>query len=164
MDKDGGTDIINCYNIGKVISTGEKSTDSYAGGIVGGEYAATINIINCYNLGDIKAKKQGGGIFAGGIAGTITIKNCYNTGNVKGITSLTIGSGVIEKCYYLDGVGTSLNGIALTEKKLANMDKVENDKYIIDLLNDYVITYNEENDKKLRHWKNDTTMVYPMFE
>lgn len=164
MAEIGATYIINCYNTGKIISTGENSTDSYAGGIVGGEYAATINIINCYNLGDIKAKKQGGGILAGGIAGTTTISNCYNMGNVNGATSLTIGSGTIEKCYYLDGVGTTLNGVALTKNQLLNKDIVENDKYIIDLLNSYVTTYNENNDKKLSIWKSDTNTGYPTFE
>ena len=52
MAEIGASYIVNCHNIGKIISTGENSTDSYAGGIVGGEYTATINIINCYNFNE----------------------------------------------------------------------------------------------------------------
>ena len=79
--------IKNCFNAGTIISSGSTSTDSYAGGIVGGEYAATISIENCYNIGDISAKKVAGGIIGGGTVGSVNIKNSYNNGNIKNATT-----------------------------------------------------------------------------
>ncbi len=84
----GGADYIkNCFNAGTIISSGSTSTDSYAGGIVGGEYASVISIENCYNIGDISAKKVAGGIIGGGTAGSVNIKNSYNNGNIKNATT-----------------------------------------------------------------------------
>ena len=153
--KTGEVDIINCYNIGKIVSTGINSTDSYAGGIIGGEYASKINITNCYNLGEIKAKKTAAGIAPGGTAGTITITNCYNAGFIDAIKSLTLGYGTIEKSYYLDGVGNDYGGKAITQGQLQNKEKFENDQYIIELLNSYVDEYNKNNDFELLNWKKD---------
>ena len=91
----GGAYIKNCSNYGIITSSGNTSNDSYAGGIVGGEYAATISIENCYNIGNISAKKVAAGIIGGGTAGSVNIKNAYNMGNIDNATTKKVMVGNI---------------------------------------------------------------------
>lgn len=97
--------IINCYNIGNVITN-----SSLCGGIT----ATTDNIIeNCYNTGDVTTNDN---TPVGGIAGSSNqIINCYNTGNVTG-KSVTAGisgsnNNQIINCYNIGKIiGQSLTG------------------------------------------------------
>lgn len=117
--------IKNCSNAGTITSSGNTSSDSYAGGIVGGEYASTISIENCYNIGEISAKKVAAGIIGGGTAGSVTIKNTYNNGNIKNATTkkVMVGniSSTITNGYYnsslIDSTITIDNGLIDISKK-----------------------------------------------
>ena len=116
----GGYYIINCSNSGRITSSGNTSDDSYAGGIVGGEYAQNIYIENSYNIGEISAKKIAGGIIGGGVAGSVSIKNTYNDGNIKNATTkkVMVGNNIsstITNGYYnsslIDSNITADNGL-----------------------------------------------------
>ena len=70
--------IKNCSNAGTITSSGNTSSDSYAGGIVGGEYASTIYIENCYNSKNITFSTLGGAIANYIVSGeTLDLKNNY---------------------------------------------------------------------------------------
>lgn len=113
----GGADgtITNCYNTGEVGSY--YSND--AGGIVG---RGGGKITNCYNVGNIKSSQTS---YVGGIAGYIyyvaKITSCYNVGKVESNYSggiVGIADGTIANCYYLQGVGDSKKGIALSTEAM----------------------------------------------
>jgi hypothetical protein len=120
------TSIINCYNVGDVVSLiGENSSSkSYSGGIAGyivSEARANSSIANCYNVGNVKSKINSynySNSYSGGIAGSIvsnsnsssSIANCYNVGNVKSEAPASLSysySGGIAG--YLDGPKNSVS-------------------------------------------------------
>ena len=129
--------IKNCFNAGTIISSGSTSTDSYAGGIVGGEYASVISIENCYNIGDISAKKVAGGIIGGGTAGSVNIKNSYNNGNIKNATTKKAMVGNIEFTITNGYYNSSLTDSTITiDNGLIDIADKSSEEFI-NLLNSY---------------------------
>ncbi len=159
----GGYYIKNCSNAGTITSSGNTSNDSYAGGIVGGEYALTIYIENCYNIGDISAKKVAAGIIGGGTAGSVIIKNTYNMGNIKNATTKKVMVGNISSSitngYYnsslIDSTITIDNGlIDISDKSVEEF---------INLLNSYRNDDEEAYPIDWKKWKLGEN-GYPIFE
>ena len=77
--------IVNCYNMGDVISEREYSGDSYAYGAGILPFSSYNNeIINCGNYGTIEVTGGKTGSCAGGLAGSYPgkIKNSFNSGSV----------------------------------------------------------------------------------
>ncbi len=159
----GGDYIKNCSNAGTITSSGNTSNDSYAGGIVGGEYAFTIYIENCYNIGDISAKKVAAGIIGGGTAGSVIIKNTYNMENIKNATTKKVMVGNISSSitngYYnsslIDSTITIDNGlIDISDKSVEEF---------INLLNSYRNDDEEAYPIDWKKWKLGEN-GYPIFE
>lgn len=175
--------IINCCNKGN--ATGFWG--EYVAGIVG--YCKGNNYIyNCYNLGNMNFRTDNSKAGVAGIVGNVSsgvtnIINCYNTGYIYltnyGYNDLSQKKGVIvgrcedgaevviKNCYHLDEETASIFGTKITEDQMKNKEKIE-DKYIIDILNEYVNEYNTENSneknfKELKHWKVGEK-GYPVFE
>ena len=80
--------LIDCYNAGTVIGTGE-----YVGGIAGSVYN---DVTGCYNAGVVQGQSYVGGI-AGGL-NYMNMTDCYNIGTVTA-TSGSVG-GVLGWNYY----------------------------------------------------------------
>ncbi len=106
--------IQNCSMSGSVTSTG-KSTQGYAGGIVGAFNAAGAVIKGCHNAADIS------GAYGGGIVGYNTksadISYCYNTGDITGTTrgggiAGQSSSGSISYCYTASKTTTNVYGFS----------------------------------------------------
>ena len=145
--------IKNCFNAGTITSSGNTSTDSYAGGIVGGEYASIISIENCYNIGAISAKKVAAGIIGGGTAGSVNIKNTYNNGNIKNATTkkVMVGniSSTITNGYYNSSLMDSTIKIDNDLIDISNKSVEE----FINLLNSYINDDEEEYPTDWKKWK-----------
>ena len=143
----GGYYIKNCSNAGRITSSGDTSNDSYAGGIVGGEYAKNIYIENCYNIGDISAKNVATGIIGGGTAGSVTIKNTYNNGNIKNATTKKVMVGNISSTIINGYYNSSLIDSTITiDNGLIDISKKSVEEFV-NLLNSY---------------KNDGEQTYPI--
>ncbi len=94
----------NCYNSGKVISTGD-----YAGGIAGflGGGNCELTITNSYNAGEVASDK--GIDFYGALYGYVN--------NANGVTVKLIN------CYYLTGVYAEVqDAVAVTEEELKSVN------------------------------------------
>lgn len=106
-----GTSIIQCYSLADVKA--EAGDGSYAGGITGRNYDATIN--NCYAIGNIESDSYAGGITAMNYMSytTSTVSYCYAAGKVTaksysgGIVGLNYPKAIISHCLALniDGLG-----------------------------------------------------------
>lgn len=153
----------NCYNVGTI--SGKWQTG--VGGIVGEANNGTI-IYNSYNLGNITLTNGNSYAAAGGIVGyirrgNITIENCYNIGNISssrykgGIVGGFSGDNLeINNCYFLNdisnGVGNLDGGTSVTLEQIKSKELI-NDKYIIDIFNDFVEEYNgKECLFNLKYW------------
>lgn len=176
---------INCYNAGKI--SGKWQTG--VAGIVGTCSGENNYIYNCYNLGDIELINGNSYAAAGGIIGYVTaethIENCYNIGKVTSSrfagaiaggynADNTVVEISLNKCYYLDnmskeiGCKTSNDATVVTLKQIQNKEEIESE-YIINLLNNFVETYNTENEGienfiKLKTWEIDDNTGYPTFK
>lgn len=165
---------VNCYNIGKISGKWQDC----AGGIVG-RCSGNTEIYNSYNLADVEMVNGNSYACAGGIigriaGGTVKIVNSYNVGNItsschKGSLVALYASELVsvENCYYLEGTATSTVGTVVTIEQIQNKEMIE-DKYIIDMLNNYVENYNSENENaadfvELKYWKIGEN-GYPAFE
>ena len=154
----------NCCNIGTI--SGKFQTG--VGGIVGEANNGTI-IYNSYNLGNMSLTNGNSYAAAGGIVGfirtgDITIENCYNIGNISssrykgGIIGAFSGNNLeIKNCYFLNnisnGVGNLDGGSSVTLEQIKSKELI-NDKYIIDIFNDYVEEYNgKEILFELKYWE-----------
>lgn len=173
---------VNSYNSGKI-----KAIKSYAGGIDG--YMTNDSpIINCYNSGTVEADEDVGGIL--GRAEYISsdkgrLINCYNVGELKGnkrvggivgVKGGTYGTHYVEKCYWLEKEGLECcsnvhERLVITDSQaLSNSDMTGT--VLLDLLNNYVETYNAGEDKTysssndLLKWKivENDEYKYPVFE
>ena len=133
-DINGITTIANCYNLGELTSTGISSMVS---GIIGRAYrAGTRNIINTCSLGSISLSGTGQNF-------------CYAYGGA------TVN---LESCYYLDSI--------VNDKVLANENSIafaKGDTSIVDQLNKYVNTHQNDYAVKLYTWKLDSNGL-PTFE
>jgi hypothetical protein len=69
-------DVINSYATGSVASTGNSSTGSYIGGIVGGG-ANTLRVINSYFAGTVSTPHSNRGGITGNVSGA-TVANSYH--------------------------------------------------------------------------------------
>ena len=159
------TDIVNCYNEGKVIGEIGDFLYSNAGGVgvagilgyTRGDYA-NVNIYNSYNSGNISSNKSSYGIMGGIWAeGTCNIENCVNIGEAQIGICRTADNISANNIYYLDSVsntGGITNAIAVSENELCS-------EQFIKTLNDYI---NEETYKS--NWKYWTLGEdgYPTFE
>ena len=159
------TDIVNCYNKGKVIGEIGDVLYSNAGGVgvagilgyTRGDYA-NVNIYNSYNSGNISSNKSSYGIMGGIWAeGTCNIENCVNIGEAQIGICRTADNISANNIYYLDSVsntGGITNAIAVSENELCS-------EQFIKTLNDYI---NEETYKS--NWKYWTLGEdgYPTFE
>ena len=130
--------IVNCYNSGKLTSTGTSSAYDSTSGIIGWVYnSGTRNIINTCSLGSIS--KPGG-----------TSQNFYNV-NGGAIVNL-------ENCYYLDSI--------INENVIANEKSIafsRGDTNIIDKLNEYVNAHKYDYAVELYRWNLDSNGL-PIFE
>ena len=146
------TDIVNCYNKGKVIGeiADEIFYSNYAvgvGGILGytRDGDADVNIYNSYNSGNISSNKLSYGIMGGIWAeGTCNIENCVNIGETQIGICRTADNISVNNIYYLDSAsntGGITNAIAVSENELCS-------EQFIKTLNDYI---NEETYKS--NWK-----------
>ena len=163
--------IVNCYN------SANMSSGTYIGGIVGSIYGASSGstnyseIINCYNSGKISS-----GTCIGGITGSIGqvsgatlsqyIANCFNGGEVSQIATNSgefIGKKSststlkLDNCYYLS---TNINSVIGSGTATGTAEPADIDTNLISLLNNYVTTYNSENESnedfiKLNEWQID---------
>ncbi len=73
-----GNEISNCFNVGKVSSTGTSFLTN--GGIVGSLDSGSININNCYNIAVFSqghGSNRIGGIVGKHTGGTLTMNKCY---------------------------------------------------------------------------------------
>ena len=177
---EGLSKIINSCNIGNLNLVATEGTYNCAGGIVG--YAG--DIINCYNQGTIinnsnKVYAGAGGIAGSSGTGVANIYNCYNTGKVSGeYTEGSILGGywydnwlsVIKNCYYLKDSSKFVIGKAVTTQEFDATECTSQEMKsteIVNKLNEYVTTYNEENKNnedfiELKYWKTGDN-GYPVF-
>lgn len=115
------------YNYGTIIAKNINATTTAtvaAGGILGGDYSTTSDVINnwiekSYNYGDITAEAASKLGYAGGIAGLcnhIGFYRVWNYGNITGTDNTITGSafGLANYLYAYASVGGSVNGTALT--------------------------------------------------
>lgn len=146
----GNSDIIDCYNKGKVegprnaggitgggvkkaencYNSGHIISESSAGGINGGKTNGyTMDFIKCYNIGKIEGGNDVGGICAyNWVIGVSTFDQCYNFGevignnNACGITGhIQVEGGKISNCYNFGKLtGARVFGIAF-----ANSDTIK---------------------------------------
>ncbi len=83
-----GVTITQCYNLATL------AANTYAGGIVGCNFASGVSISNSYNLGDIKANSGAGGM-VGRAEASMTLTNVYSAAVMEegsGYHSELIGS------------------------------------------------------------------------
>ena len=159
--------IINCGNYGKVTVIGNESYSS-AGGIAG----LITNIKNCFNQGEIVNSKNAVYHGAGGIVGNAKnlnseVENCYNTGSVAGQYSQgAIVGGVwyntlnstLNTCYYLNSsCNNAVGGRNITEGTISCDEKYMKDGSMLEELNEFVESYNNEHKDedgfiKLKKW------------
>ena len=175
--------IRNCFNNGEV-----EATNDYAGGIIG-RNTTHQPVINCYNLGKVKSNKT-----VGGIVGCVwytqnedsRMINCYSIGmlegNVKGgIVGRKTGYGThyIENCYWptefnINALSnpneTNFSGnygkVEINEKTTAYEKTFMQSQEFVDILNNYVTTYNEAHKEdadfvELLTWELDSETKYP---
>ena len=69
-----GVEISNCFNCGKMISSGRIS--GIAAGILGTN-SGEVTINNCYSIGEVELKTGGGQGIVGSNSGTVTLNKCY---------------------------------------------------------------------------------------
>lgn len=170
---EGTSKIINSCNMAYLELIESTNTYVSVGGIAG--FLNNNYVINCYNQGNIKNNSKRVYAGAGGIIGssgpnTANIYNCYNTGKVSGEN--TEGSilgaywysnwiSIIKNCYYLKGCSKYVIGKAVTTQEFDATECTSQEMKsteIVNKLNEYVTTYNEENKDnedfvKLKYWK-----------
>ncbi|MDR2865992.1 MAG: InlB B-repeat-containing protein [Methanomassiliicoccaceae archaeon] len=85
-----GTQMINCYSTGDVMSTVTKYSRPIAGGLVGCMRDGDITITNSYNAGNVTSTYTQSRVFAGGIIGAVdgwntkvTVTDSFNAGDVN---------------------------------------------------------------------------------
>ena len=71
-------EITNCYNNGKVITSGW----SYTGGLVG-QARLKLKITNSYNSGEVQSQQRHAAGITGFVYAETTVNNCYNIGNIN---------------------------------------------------------------------------------
>ena len=71
-------EITNCYNNGKVITSGWN----YTGGLVG-QARLKLKIINSYNSGEVQSQQRHAAGITGFVYAETTVNNCYNIGNIN---------------------------------------------------------------------------------
>ncbi len=156
--------IINCSNSGNIISSGENSNSSIAGGIVGGIAVSDIYIGNSYNTGNIIAKKITGGIIGGGYAGSGTLKNVYTMGNIKNATNskVMVGNSItstITNGYYNSSL---INSTITIDNGLIDISDKSVDEFV-NLLNSYRNDGEQKYPIDWKKWKVGDK-DYPIFE
>lgn len=112
-----GTQILSCYNIGKIHSF------YIVGGITGWTYGDGNVVNNCYNKGDVTANSECAGGVVGQDESGDEIKNSYNVGKVIGSKDIggVIGvhNGFLSNLFYINTSGPSYGcGINNTDNVL----------------------------------------------
>ena len=86
-----------------------SNSGTYAGGVVGNAFTATVNLTRCVNNGSVTSKAYGiGGVIGGADAGKIS--ECYNTGSlvktngddyeyIGGVAGRIAANAAVENCY-----------------------------------------------------------------
>ena len=112
--------VTNCYNTGNVTATGNTSYNR-AGGIVG-SFNGTANILNSYNAGTITSDSYAGGLIGGsGNAENCYNLGTVQGGSETKFGTLTNSAySTFKNCYYLIGSATDRSGEA-TGMTLAQM-------------------------------------------
>ncbi len=87
-------EITNCYNNGKVITSGWI----YAGGLVG-QARLKLKITNSYNSGEVQSQQRHAAGITGFVYAETTVNNCYNIGNIIGNTTNGLGGTTINNSY-----------------------------------------------------------------
>ena len=169
-----------------LVNYGDVEGSSTIGGIVG--YTDSLGMIgNCVNLGKIKGDK-----YIAGICGQLNFTqakqnelfNCYTIGNVEGTTyvgaiagaKIGYGTHYVKKCYWKKELNLECCAYVHTgwgELEIENSNSYE-DSFIktqefVNLLNENVKTYNEENSSnanfiELSEWKFTDKSKYPITE
>ena len=84
---DGTVSISDSYNSGDFVVTSTPSPSSLLGGLVGGAYSGSINVVSSYNVGNIvglAAVVVGGLVGVAGNAMSSSILSSYNLGDISG--------------------------------------------------------------------------------
>ena len=144
------TKIINCCNIGKIVSKDKNEAYGGAGGIIGTSMFK-VNIINAYNFGNVEAEKNAGGILGYSYWAEKSIENCYNIGKISGDTvggiigTLTLSNELLatQNCYYLNtniskGFGSWNSSAEALEDVQGLTDTEMKSTEVLEKLNNYV--------------------------
>ena len=179
-DEYGKIRIINSSNIG-IVSAEKRNGGTILGGVMGHINANTNFVINCYNHGNLQNNDSNGS--AGGIIGHTSgveanVYNSYNTGKITGYSEGAIIGGywygnwisIIKNCYYLKDSSKFVIGKVVTTQEFDATECTSQEMKsteIVNKLNEYVTTYNEENKNnedfvELKYWKTGDN-GYPTF-
>ena len=104
--------ISDSYNNAEIYN-GQRTANSYIGGLVGRVYSSLTNctLINSYNTGNINIEEGKYNTRVGGLIGETrtTNTNIYNSYNIGNISNGTYVSGICGQAYATDGIASIVN-------------------------------------------------------
>ena len=152
-------EITNCYNNGKVITSGWE----YAGGLVG-QARLKLKITNSYNSGEVQSQQRNAAGITAFVYAETTVNNCYNIGNIIGNTTNGLGGTTISNSYNFGKMTIKSGGNTIGAKTMNSCYYKSSQKTTNETTEDGAIDVEEKTAEQIVELLNsykDDTGVYP---